>query len=615
MNRKKVRPVALAAATAMLMTPLVAMPAAATPEGDNVVINEVSVDQLYAELYNPSDDEVALDGLSFAYYAQKGGHQNGTVALSGTMEPNGYYLVGLRQTGSTSGVETDVDWDATSQVGANGGYAIVKSDSDYVNLANGDVAGDEALIDFYGVGNSVKFETQASPAKPTASQSAGRTDGVDTDNNAADFSPQTPTPTNSNGETAEPGEPDPEPTDPGDPDPEPTEPGESVDPDEITPIADIQGPSANSPLAGQTVTTQGYVTATYPTGGKNGIYIQSASTGGTTSHGAPSEAVFVYDGSAALPNGVQIGDFVQVKGLVNEFNGSTQITVADKGWSTIEPVGEKPEAVSMDRLPADEVGKEALEGMLVDFTGPITVTDNYQNGVNYGEIGVAFGDKPLRQPSDVYNPTRDGHAALEGIDQDNAERLITIDDGRTTNWSGADNKNSVPLPYISNTAPVRTGAEVELVQPAVVEYSFNKWRLQPVEPATTEDGNVGDQFFAFENDRPDAPAEVGGDVTLSGFNVLNYFTTTAADVNCTSTYKDRQGNPITANSCNTVRGAADGVNLARQQVKIVSAINTLDSDVVSLEEIENSAKNNKDRDAALETLTDALNAADSSKNW
>lgn len=270
----------------------------------------------------------------------------------------------------------------------------------------------------------------------------------------------------------------------------------------------------------------------------------------------------------------------------------------------------------MDRLPTDAAGKEALEGMLVDFSGPITVTDNYQNGVNYGEIGAAFGDTPLRQPSDVYNPTRDGHAALEAIDADNAERLITIDDGRTQNWNnGSASINSLPLPYISNIAPVRTGAAVELVQPAIAEYSNNKWKLQPVEPATTEEGNVGDQFFAFENDRPAAPAEVGGDVSLSGFNVLNYFTTTAEDVNCSSTYKDRQNNPITANSCNTVRGAANEENLDRQQEKIVAAINTLDSDVVSLEEIENSAKNKKDRDEALATLTDALNAADSSKNW
>ena len=82
---------------------------------------------------------------------------------------------------------------------------------------------------------------------------------------------------------------------------------------------------------------------------------------------------------------------------------------------------------------------------------------------------------------------------------------------------------------------------------------------------------------------------------LGTFNVLNYFPTTAAE--CVAggghvhDYKDRAGNPITANTCsaNGPRGAANGANLARQQAKIVSAINTLDADVVSLEEIENSA--------------------------
>ena len=45
------------------------------------------------------------------------------------------------------------------------------------------------------------------------------------------------------------------------------------------------------------------------------------------------------------------------------------------------------------------------------------------------------------------------------------------------------------------------------------------------------------------------------------------------------------------NRCNPdgPRGAADAANLASQQAKIVAAINALGADVVSLEEIENSA--------------------------
>ena len=73
------------------------------------------------------------------------------------------------------------------------------------------------------------------------------------------------------------------------------------------------------------------------------------------------------------------------------------------------------------------------------------MTDNYQNGVVYGQIGAAFGDEPLRQPSDVYNPSRDGWDKLEAIDADNAARSILIDDGLTKNWkSDATVINSIP---------------------------------------------------------------------------------------------------------------------------------------------------------------------------
>src|SRR5699024_2575359 len=61
--------------------------------------------------------------------------------------------------------------------------------------------------------------------------------------------------------------------------------------------------------------------------------------------------------------------------------------------------------------------------------------------------------------------------------------------------------------------------------------------------------------------------------------------------------------------------AWDEENLQRQEGKIVAAINGLDADVVSLEEIENSAKFDQDRDAALAGLVDALNDAAGQERW
>ena len=55
---------------------------------------------------------------------------------------------------------------------------------------------------------------------------------------------------------------------------------------------------------------------------------------------------------------------------------------------------------------------------------------------------------------------------------------------------------------------------------------------------------------------------------------------------------------VTNNSCDTrraPRGAADAEDLKRQQDKIVAAINGLGADVVSLEEIENSVKLERNR--------------------
>ena len=75
-------------------------------------------------------------------------------------------------------------------------------------------------------------------------------------------------------------------------------------------------------------------------------------------------------------------------------------------------------------------------------------------------------------------------------------------------------------------------------------------------------------------------------------------------------YTDRDGNPVTAKNCD-VRGAWDKANMERQRAKIVKAINNLGADVVSLEEIENSAKaassvpasfKGERRDYALATL-------------
>ena len=100
-------------------------------------------------------------------------------------------------------------------------------------------------------------------------------------------------------------------------------------------ICQIQGSGANSPYNGQTVTTQGLVTALFTGFGSiGGYFIEQADCDAdpTTSNG-----VFVYDTS---PSPASVGLLVQVTGQVVEFNGVTEITNASAtvlGSGSVEP--------------------------------------------------------------------------------------------------------------------------------------------------------------------------------------------------------------------------------------------------------------------------------------
>jgi predicted extracellular nuclease len=394
-------------------------------------------------------------------------------------------------------------------------------------------------------------------------------------------------------------------------------------------IAEIQGTTDTSPVAGDVVTTQGVVTASYPTGGYNGFYLQ---TGGSPATPDASDGLFVFSpslGAAAFP---AIGDSVQVTGTVSEFNGLTEITVNN---ANIVDIADLPAVVPLTdvpgtgcALPGDacptgaelDAAREAHEGELIQPTGDYTVTDSYDgsayNGGTFsssffGEIGLAANsDVPLVTPTEVEDAQTgdvDGRTAYN-----DAHRVI-LDDGSDWNYS-QDAHTDDPFPYFTPTHTVRVGADVSFPAPVVLDYRFG-WKLQPrsqVVGAPT--GQV-----TFEQDRPAQPTDVGGDLELATFNVLNYFTTLGADVPGCTPFVDREDNPITVDECtaeNGPRGAWNAENLARQQAKIVSAINSLDADIVSLEEIENSlAVDGADRDEALSALTSALNSAAGSTRW
>ncbi|MGC2976614.1 ExeM/NucH family extracellular endonuclease [Brevibacterium sp. FAM 25378] len=382
--------------------------------------------------------------------------------------------------------------------------------------------------------------------------------------------------------------------------------GDGESPEGVTPIADVQGTGEESPLQGETVTTRGIVTAAYPEGGLNGYYIQTPGTGGADhATDAASDGIFVYSPDTVAD--VNIDDHVEITGKVSEHYGQTQISVSDSGLTTLDEPAEAVKPVE-GAFPTGDEKRESLEGMLLQPGEALTVADNY-NTNTYGEVVLAIGEGTLGQPTDVHRP---GSPEATALEEENLDREVVLDDGATVDFLKSD--KNVSLPYLNKDAPVRVGAKASFTSPVVLGFDHEKWRFQPT-TRLTGDNAVTVQPTTFTNTRSDSPESVGGQVSLSSFNVLNYFTTTGDQLDGCEYYDDRDGNHITVRGGCDARGAANAESLKRQEAKIVTAINKLDASVVSLMEIENSAAFGDDRDDALKILVDRLNEAAGSEKW
>jgi 5'-nucleotidase len=373
-------------------------------------------------------------------------------------------------------------------------------------------------------------------------------------------------------------------TDPQDPDPAP---GCTTAVDHT--IAEVQGTGAATGLAGTRVTVEGVVTADHRTGGYNGIYVQTAGSGGDrpVAGGTASDGIFVYlTTNTAIHPSVAIGDLVRVSGTATEFSTLTQLTIAAKADVQVCASGVALPVPVPFGLPLDDAARESVESMLVAPVGAYAVSDVY-NTNRFGEIILAAGGAPARIPTDVARPGSDAAAQVKAA---NKLGRVLLDDGRTTNLSSA----GLAPPYLSKDAPIRVGDTVETFGPAVLGFGFSEWRLQPTTPVDANTPAVARTTFKDTNPRTAAPVNVGGDIRLASFNVLNYFVHFGGDA----------------------RGADDAAGLAKQQAKIVSAITALDADVVALMEIENSVKfTADDPQQALKTLVGALNAVDGADTW
>jgi predicted extracellular nuclease len=584
--------------------------AGANTSGTGLVISEVYgaggnsgavLNADFVELYNPTDAAISVAGDYVHYRSASGSFTVAPAQLTGSVPAHGHYLIQMGAAGSNgTPLHTPDAGPFTFQMAAGGGQVFLLDTSTPVpSTTSGSMVGVAGVVDMVGQNTATSFETQAALQVASTTSSLNRSaTGADTDTNSTDFSPAAPSPENSNPVTETPTE---------------------------HSIAEIQGTGDASPFAGHPVITQGVVTAAYPTGGFFGYVLQTDGTGaGDDATPGASDAIFVHQPTGAV--NVGIGDYVQVTGEVSEFFGLTELSV---DAADVEELGAAPLGGVQAReaaYPTTAATREEHESELIAPTDRFTVTDNFDTN-QFGEIGLATGDHQLWQPTDLYNPNLEP-AQVAAVQADNAARGVVLNDGSSWNFLTS-NKNDA-MTWLTPGNPVRIGSTATLAQPMILDYRNNLWELQP----TSQVRGDGHEWATFSDTRTanQAPRAVGGDIKLGTFNVLNYFNTTGTDWisaghTCTF-FNDRVGDPVGDRECseNGPRGAAESsggtdltdpkADLERQRVKEVEAINTMNADILSLEEIENSAAlGEADRDDALRSLVDGLNADAGFTRW
>jgi predicted extracellular nuclease len=214
------------------------------------------------------------------------------------------------------------------------------------------------------------------------------------------------------------------------------------------PIWAIQGPGTRSPYILEPVKTKGIVTAIFPELG--GFFIQETDTDAD-----PFTSAGLYINSGELEIDLLSGAYVLVSGTVREASQQTQIMIESfDDVSYIHQDGAFPTAVELDPPQGVEAARlyyEALEGMLVQITGPALVVAPTNK---YGEFTLVLpehGVDRLWQGDDEHN----------GI-------AIPVDDG-----SGVTHADRSTLPYVVNRGDQLYGLFGPLA------YTYGQYKIEP----------------------------------------------------------------------------------------------------------------------------------------
>jgi predicted extracellular nuclease len=344
-----------------------------------------------------------------------------------------------------------------------------------------------------------------------------------------------------------------------------------------TTIGSIQGTGTAARPGSYAI--EGIVTAVYANLKPAGFYVQdeAASADGNP---ATSDAIFVIQTDPT----VAVGAKVRVTGMVKEDAAApsfNQAVMSEAVVSIVDGGHELPPFVTLKNASFSAADLERYEGMRVQFSDPLTVTDIYnlklRGEMTLSTAGIAYQATQFIDPND--KPSTGTHstgtsnlAAVNAYQAANERKAILLDDGSAAS-------NPKPIPYLDATLQtVRVGSTVARLR-GILGYGFGKWRIQPL---------AGADAPVLKVTRPLRPPAFGPlDLKLASFNVLNYFNGDGAG----------GGFP-------TARGAKNPVDFSRQRSKIIVALGQMDADVVGLTEIENDGTSPT---SAIQDLVSGLN--------
>ncbi|MGB3409380.1 MAG: ExeM/NucH family extracellular endonuclease [Jannaschia sp.] len=579
----------------------VGSPGGAPAAPQALVINEfvgstTGSDVEFIELFG--EPGTSLAGLSILVVESDVGTSTGVIDArfdlpeDAVIGENGFYLIGNNLVSAQYGVTPDAE--IAQNFIENSSYTLALVETSGAG-AVGDQAGSETVIDSVGVSDGGAEDTFAFGAPVIGPEGvflpAGGVrivDGVDTDTPEdfafADFGLTGNTPTASAGD---------------DPEPEPT----------ARLISEVQGSGTASALAGQTVTVTAIVVGDFQNGDADatrnlgGFWLQEE-VEDSDGNSATSEGIFVFEGTgvSSLLTDVSLGDRVTVTGKVSEFFGATQITASSVTVTEAGAVADVNSLAVDVSLAANEgvqdlgggsyvADLEAYEGMLVNITDTLTVIETFELD-RFNQVVLSADGRP-EQFTQTNAPDAAGFDAFQ---RQIAADQIVFDDGL-----GIQNQPIFAEADLNGDGVFDTSDGFGMGDTAngvtgILDYSFDAFRVRGVED--------GVNSFVDTQTREDVP-DVGGVLTVSSFNVLNFFSTI-----------DTTGAGSGPNLLDP-RGADSVAEFDRQLEKLLTTLAAIDADIFGLVELENEFGTDQNGDGliAIEVIVDGLNDLYGAEIW